>query len=143
MLKTSVNKVFLIGWVGNDVELRCMPSGTEILQVVLATHDQSVSKGDHEFKPTEWHKVDFIGDQAEAAFKKIKKGELLLIEGKLIHRVFKEFRSNIERRSSEILGSYFEVLKEPKVHHEFDHKFHHSLREEFERLMKNPRYHEI
>ncbi len=71
----SINKVILIGNLGNDIELKKLPSGDPIVVMAIATTDYQ--------KKTEWHKVILYNKIAIALEKFLQKGTKLYIEGSL------------------------------------------------------------
>ena len=84
MSKGSVNKVILIGNLGNEPDVRYMPSGTAVANISVATSDswQDKQTGERQER-TEWHKVVFFGRQAEIVKQYLHKGSKVYIEGRL------------------------------------------------------------
>lgn len=79
----SMNKVILIGNVGNDPEVRQIPSGAKVCRLSVATSESYKDKASGEWKETtEWHSVTLWDFLAERAEKFIKKGSKVCIEGK-------------------------------------------------------------
>ena len=81
----SINKVTLVGNVGNDPEVRSLQSGNKVVNLSLATSERWKDKETGEMKSnTEWHKVViFNAALADIAEKYIKKGAKIYIEGQL------------------------------------------------------------
>ncbi|RDB37385.1 MAG: single-stranded DNA-binding protein [Spirobacillus cienkowskii] len=79
---SSVNKVILVGRLGQEPELRSTASGQQVCSLSLATSETWVKDGNKEEK-TEWHRVVLWEKRAEIAAKYLKKGRLVYIEGKL------------------------------------------------------------
>lgn len=80
----SINKVILLGNVGQDPEVRFSQSGTAFANVTLATSEKWKDKQTGEQKEkTEWSKLVFSGRLAEVAGEYVKKGSKLYVEGKL------------------------------------------------------------
>ena len=77
--KKSINKVILIGHVGNAPEVRYTKEGTLIASFSLATHELQNEEKEH----TEWHNIIAWGKNGEFVEQYIKKGQLLCIEGRL------------------------------------------------------------
>jgi len=78
----SVNKVILIGRLGQDPELKYAPNGVAVASLNLATSEVKMKDGKREEK-TEWHRVIVFGKQAESCKKYVGKGRQVYIEGKL------------------------------------------------------------
>ena len=80
----GVNKVILVGNLGQDPEMRFMPSGDGVANISIATSDSWKDKQTGEQKEkTEWHKVVIFGKLASIAGEYLKKGSKVYIEGSL------------------------------------------------------------
>lgn len=80
----SLNKVILIGNVGQDPDVRYSQSGTAVARFSLATNEKWTSRGSNEPQEhTEWHNVVCFGSLAERAKEWVTKGRQLYIEGRL------------------------------------------------------------
>lgn len=101
----SVNKVILLGYVGNDPEIRYPEKDKPIAFLSLATNEISV-KG---VEITEWHKLVFFGETAGIVERYVRKGMQLYVEGKLSTREYQD-RMKINRKRTEIIVSYFEIV---------------------------------
>lgn len=101
----SVNKVILIGNVGNDPEIRYPDKDRSVAFVSLATNE-SAGNG---VEKTEWHRLVFFGETARIVERYVTKGTQLYIEGKLSTREYQD-RMKITRKITEIIVSYFEIL---------------------------------
>jgi single-strand DNA-binding protein len=100
----SVNKVILIGNVGQNPEIRTTQSGTKIANFSLATTDYWKDKANGERKSkTEWHKiVVFSNNLAGLVESLVKKGTKLYIEGSLQTRKWQD-QSGVEKFTTEII----------------------------------------
>ena len=79
----SMNRVTLIGNVGGDPELRTIPSGAKVCTISVATSERYQDKASGEWKDlTEWHRVVLWDYLADNAYKYLKKGSKVCIEGK-------------------------------------------------------------
>ena len=106
----SVNKVILIGNLGQDPEVKFMPSGGAVANVSIATTDSWKDKNSSEKKErTEWHRVVFFNRLAEIVGEYLKKGSQVYIDGKLQTRKWQD-QSGQDRWSTEILGSEMKML---------------------------------
>lgn len=109
----SVNKVILIGYVGNDPEIRYPEKDRAIAFMSLATNDYYANTGT---EITEWHRLVMGGQNALLAEKYIRKGTQLYVEGKLKSREFED-KLKIRRRVTEIIVDSVELLgKRPENH---------------------------
>ena len=102
MASRGVNKVILVGNVGNDPEVRYMPNGNAVANVSLATSETWKDKntGDQQEK-TEWHRVVFFNRLAEIVEQYVKKGSKLYIEGRLQTRSWEQ--DGVKRYTTEIV----------------------------------------
>lgn len=86
-MSRGINKVILIGHLGQDPEIRYFPDGTPICQFSVATSETWKDKQTQEQKQsTEWHKIVLTRKLAEIAGQYLKKGSKVYIEGKLTTR---------------------------------------------------------
>ncbi len=107
MASRGINKVILIGNLGQDPEVRYMPGGNAVTSITLATADTWRDKQTGEQRErTEWHRVVFMGMLAEVAGKHLKKGTQLYVEGKLRTRKWQD-QSGQERYTTEVLVDSF------------------------------------
>lgn len=80
----GVNKVILIGNLGQDPEVRYMPNGNAVTNVTLATSDSWKDRETgQQQERTEWHRVVFFGKLAEIAGQYLRKGSKVYVEGAL------------------------------------------------------------
>lgn len=79
----SVNRVFLVGNLGRDAELRHTPSGSAVGNFSLATTDNWTDKAGQRQERTEWHRVDVWGRQAESLQPYLTKGKQVFVEGRI------------------------------------------------------------
>ena len=102
----SVNKVILLGNVGNDPDMSFPESGTVIARLSLATSERRGVEGR---EVTEWHKLVFMGEKARFAEKYIRKGTKLYVEGRIKYRDWED-KFQIRHKLTEILVDNFEIL---------------------------------
>ena len=109
MASRGVNKVILVGNVGNDPEVRYMPNGNAVANVSVATSETWKDKntGDQQEK-TEWHRVVFFNRLAEIVEQYVKKGTKLYIEGRLQTRSWEQDGS--KRYTTEIVANEMQML---------------------------------
>jgi single-strand DNA-binding protein len=96
-----VNKVFLIGNMGKDPEVRHIEGGSVVANFSLATNENYKDKAGEWQKITEWHDIVAWGNLAEYAEKWLRKGSLIFVEGKLTHRKYQD-KEGIERYKTEV-----------------------------------------
>ena len=78
----GINKVIIVGNLGNDPDTRYMPSGSAVTNLSIATNESWKDKQTGEQKDrTEWHKVAMFGRLAEIAAEYLRKGSQVYIEG--------------------------------------------------------------
>ncbi|GAL07874.1 single-stranded DNA-binding protein [Photobacterium aphoticum] len=90
MASRGVNKVILVGNLGNDPEVRYMPNGGAVANITVATAETWRDKNTGEQREkTEWHRVALYGKLAEVAGEYLRKGSQVYIEGQLQTRKWK------------------------------------------------------
>ena len=102
----SVNKVILIGRLGQDPELNYTNSGTAVCNMRLATNDSYTNRDGERVETTEWHDVVAWGRQAETCGEYLSKGRQIYVEGKLETRSWDDrdgnTRYNTEVRARQV-----------------------------------------
>ena len=104
----SVNKAILVGRLGVDPELRTTASGTNVVNVRMATTDRR-KEGDEWVPHTEWHNVTIWGRTAENVAKFCTKGKEIYVEGKIQTRKYTD-KSGNDRYSTEIVADNVRFL---------------------------------
>ena len=103
MASKGVNKCILIGHLGQDPEIRYMPSGGAVANLTLATSESWRDKQTGEMKEkTEWHRVCIFGKLAEIAGEYLRKGSQVYIEGSLQTRKWID-QSGQDRYTTEVV----------------------------------------
>lgn len=98
----SLNKVMLIGHLGDDVKLHHFENGGIIGRFPLATNESYIKKDTNEkVNQTEWHNIIVRNKQAETLEKYIKKGDQIYVEGKLKTRKWQD-DSGTDKYSTEV-----------------------------------------
>ena len=106
----GINKVILVGNLGNDPEVKYMPSGGAVTNFSLATTDSWKDKTSGErVDKTEWHRVVFFNRLAEIAGEYLKKGSQVYIEGALRTRKWQD-QGGQDKYTTEIVGSEMQML---------------------------------
>ncbi|EPF6395362.1 single-stranded DNA-binding protein, partial [Proteus mirabilis] len=103
MASKGVNKVLLIGHLGQDPEMRYLPNGDAVTNITLATSDSWKDKQSGETKErVEWHRVVIFGKLAEIAGEYLRKGSQVYIEGQLQTRKWQD-QNGQDRYSTEVV----------------------------------------
>jgi len=105
-----LNRVTLIGYLGQDPEIRTLENGTAVGRFSLATSDSYKDKDGNWQSTTEWHNVVVWRDLAERAGKYLKKGSLVFVEGKISHRKYTD-KDGVEKSMTDIVASTFRGLE--------------------------------
>jgi single-strand DNA-binding protein len=105
----SVNKVILVGHVGQDPEVRYLDNNTPVCTIRMATSDVYKNKSGERVTTTEWHNVVLWRGLAEVAEKYVKKGSQIYIEGKLRTRSWDDKDKN-KRYITEIVADVMQLL---------------------------------
>ena len=82
-MSRSLNKVMLIGNVGNDPEIRALSSGARVAKVSLATNRTWSDRAGQQQERTEWHRLTFFGRLVDVVEQWVKKGDRLYVEGRI------------------------------------------------------------
>ncbi|EAY5849634.1 single-stranded DNA-binding protein [Escherichia coli] len=103
MASRGVNKVILVGNLGQDPEVRYMPNGGAVANITLATSESWRDKQTGEMKEqTEWHRVVLFGKLAEVAGEYLRKGSQVYIEGQLRTRKWTD-QAGVEKYTTEVV----------------------------------------
>jgi single-strand DNA-binding protein len=108
----GVNKVIVVGNLGQDPEVKYMPSGDAVCNITVATTESwNDKKSGEKVEHTEWHRVVMFRRLAEIAGEYLRKGSQVYIEGKLKTRKWQDNNGNdrytteIEARDMQMLGA--------------------------------------
>lgn len=116
MAQNGVNKVILVGRLGQDPEVRYTQGGGAVTNITLATGESWKDKNTGEQKEkTEWHRVVMFGKLAEIAGEYLRKGSQVYIEGKLQNRKWQD-QTGQDRHSTEVVvdvGGVMQMLGSP------------------------------
>jgi len=97
----SLNQVQIIGNLGQDPDLKTIPSGNKVLSMSVAT-SESFKKGNEWETRTEWHRATAWGDLAERMHRDLKKGDRVYLSGKITTRSWDD-PSGQKRYATEIV----------------------------------------
>lgn len=106
----GVNRVIILGNLGNDPEIRTMPNGDQVANLSVATSESWTDKQTGEKREqTEWHRIIFFRRQAEICTQYLKKGSKIYLEGKLKTRKWQD-QNGQDRYTTEIYGDNLQML---------------------------------
>lgn len=109
MASRGINKVILVGNVGQDPETRYMPNGNAVTNISLATSETWKDKNTGEQQErTEWHRVTFYQRLAEIVAEYVKKGSKLYVEGRLQTRSWEQ--DGVKRYATDIIANEMQML---------------------------------
>ena len=106
---SSLNKVLLIGNVGQDPEVRYTKSGQAVADLRIATNETWKDKQGNKQEHTEWHSIVLWGQQAEFAQNYIKKGRLVFVEVRLQTRDWTD-KQNVKHYKTEVVATTIRAL---------------------------------
>ncbi len=108
-MSANLNKVMIIGRLGNDPDYKVTPSNFQICKLSVATSEKFKDKTTGDWKEeTEWHRVTLFGNLADIANKYLKKGRAVYIEGRL--KTSSYDKDGEKRYSTEIIGNTMQML---------------------------------
>ena len=110
MQKSSVNKVILVGHLGNKPEGRYTPSGASTASFSLATNESWIDSENEKQERTEWHNIIAWNKLADFVTEYLQKGQLIYIEGRLQTRTYKD-KEEIQRRITEVVSTAITPLE--------------------------------
>ena len=106
----GINKVIIVGHLGNDPEMRTMPNGEAVANISVATSEAWTDKNTGERREvTEWHRIVFYRKLAEICGQYLKKGAQVYIEGRLRTRKWQD-QNGQDRYTTEIQGDVMQML---------------------------------
>ena len=109
-MSRGVNKVILVGNLGQKPEMRYTATQTAVANLSIATTESWKDKESGENRDkTEWHRVVFFGSLAEIAEKYLDKGSSVYVEGKIQTRKWQDKDGN-DRFTTEVLGNQLTML---------------------------------
>ena len=109
-MSRGVNKVILVGNLGQKPEMRYTATQTAVANLSIATTESWKDKESGENRDkTEWHRVVFFGNLAEIAEKYLDKGSSIYVEGKIQTRKWQD-KDGIDRYTTDVLGNQLTML---------------------------------
>ena len=110
VMSKGINKVIIVGNLGNDPEQKAMPNGNAVTNITVATSESWKDKNTGQKQErTEWHRIVFFNRLAEIAGQYLTKGAKVYIEGRLRTRKWQDSNGN-DRYTTEIVASEMQML---------------------------------
>lgn len=109
MQKNSVNKVILVGNLGQDPESRFTPQGTAVTNLSIATNETWKNQNGEPQDRTEWHRIVMYGKMAETAAEYMKKGQMVYVEGRLETNEWED-QNQVKRKTTQVRCDNFTML---------------------------------
>jgi single-strand DNA-binding protein len=106
----SLNKVMVIGHLGQDPEIRYTPAGLPVVNFSVATDEQYVDNDGKRHERTECHRVVVIGKLALACHEYLKKGRQVFVEGRLHYRDWQSHLDGRKQHRTEIVAGRVQFL---------------------------------
>lgn len=121
MAGRGLNKVQIIGNLGNEPEQRRTQAGALVVTLSVATTEAWRDAETQQLNErTEWHRVVMFGRQAETAAEYLHKGSKVYVEGKLQTRKWQDARTGIDRYTTEIIGRELIFLDRKPMNEGYD-----------------------
>lgn len=109
-MSKGVNKVILLGHLGNDPDMRYTATGAAVATISLATNSSVKDKETGEWKDTtEWHRVVFFERLAEIAGQYLRKGSQVYVEGRLRTQKWQD-NSGQDRYTTEVIAKEMQMV---------------------------------
>lgn len=105
----GLNKVMIIGNLGQDPELRLTATGTQVANISVATSEKWTNKAGEPQEKVEWHRIVLFDKLAELSGKFLSKGKQVYIEGKLQTRAWDD-KDGVKRYTTEIVATSMTFL---------------------------------
>ncbi len=104
----GINKVILVGNLGNDPEVKYTAGGMAICTLSLATTSVRKDKEGQQIEKTEWHRVKLFGKTGEIAGEYLKKGRQVYIEGRIEYGMYE--KDGVKHYTTDIIGDEMQML---------------------------------
>jgi len=105
----SINRIILVGHLGQDPEKRYTPSGAAVTTFTLATNERYKDRNGDQQDKTEWHNIVAWNNLAEICAEYLHKGKQVYIEGKIQTRKWQDKDGN-DRYTTEIIANQMQML---------------------------------
>jgi single-strand DNA-binding protein len=105
---SGINKVIIVGRLGNDPEMKAVGQGATVTRLSVATSESWTDKNGQKQERTEWHRVTVWGKLAELCGKYLAKGKQVYVEGKLQTRSWED--NGVKKYATDIVASTVQFL---------------------------------
>jgi len=114
-----INRIILIGYLGQDPEFRILENGAHLVKFSMSTHESYKDQTGEWKKVTQWHPIIMWRAMADHAFETLRKGSMIYLEGKLTHRQWED-ADGFRHRISEVVANYFRRIGGRHVNDDVD-----------------------
>jgi len=114
----GVNKVILVGRLGQDPELKYTNSGTSVCRFSIATSENWKDKEGQKQERTEWHRIVVWGKLGTLCSEYLKKGRQVYLEGRIQTRSWEDKSTGQKRYTTEVVGTTIQFLGSAKDRNE-------------------------
>ncbi|MCU0455760.1 MAG: single-stranded DNA-binding protein [Bacteroidales bacterium] len=108
------NRVMLLGNLGQDPEIKNLENGKKVVHFTLATKEDYKNTDGQKVKETTWHNITAWNGLAEVASKYLRKGQEVLVEGRIVYRTYED-KKGITKNVTDIVLSDLQLLRSTKV----------------------------
>ena len=108
----GMNRIFIVGRLGVDPELKTARSGTPWCTLSVATN-RAHKRGQEWIEETDWHDIRVFGDDAQKCAEKLKKGMIVAVDGSLVYEIWVD-EAGQRRRAPRILAGRIQSVSDPK-----------------------------
>ncbi len=105
----GINKVILVGNLGNDPEVKYTQGGMAVTKVSIATSSNWKDRDGNQQERTEWHRVTFFGKLGEIAGEYLRKGSQVYVEGSIRYDKYTG-QDGVERYTTDIIADQMQML---------------------------------
>ena len=105
---SGINKVIIVGRLGNDPEMKAVGQGATVTRLSVATSESWTDKNGQKQERTEWHRITVWGKLAELCGKYLAKGRQVYVEGKLQTRSWED--NGVKKYATDIVASTVQFL---------------------------------
>ena len=105
----GINKVILVGNLGNDPDVKYTQSGMAVTRISLATTSVRKDRDGNNQERTEWHRVVFFGKLGEIAGEYLRKGSQVYVEGEIRYDKFTG-QDGVEKYTTDIVANEMQML---------------------------------
>ena len=107
-MSRGINKVILLGNIGNDPDVKYTQGGMAITTLSVATTSARKDKDGNQQEKTEWHRVKLFGKLGEIAGEYLKKGRQVYIEGRIEYGSYE--KDGVKQYTTDIIGDVMQMV---------------------------------